>query len=301
MYQLLNGHFDTASATLHNIALHGEYRNRTRNKKWDALLYGNVYLTGYNAGDYHGYISLQRYLGRQWGSLQVGFENVNRSPEFTYDPRSTFYLDTTKNEKFIKENTAHFFGTISNPKLNLTLGADYYLISNYLYLANFYDLKQENTIFNVLRINATQTLKLGPHWRVYTALWLQQKTGNADVNFPFFYTRDRLAYEGHFFRNLDLSTGVEVRYNAPYPADGYSPMLGRFFFQDTVTINRRPEVSAFFNFRIRSFKAYIRAENLNSVSMGKDGFGFLNNNFAAPGYPYPGLVFRFGFYWSFVN
>jgi len=26
----------------------------------------------------------------------------------------------------------------------------------------------------------------------------------------------------------------------------------------------------------------------------KDGFGFTNNNFAAPGYPYPGIVIRIG-------
>lgn len=300
MYQWLQGRFDTASRNLFNIALHGEYRNQTRNKKWDLLAYGNLYLSGFNAGDYHGYISLQRFLGRTWGSLQLGFENVNRSPAFTYNPSSSFYLDTMR-QNFQKENTTHIFGTVSNPKLHLTLGADYYLISNYLYVANFYDLRQENTLFNLLRINAAQTLKLSRHLRLYAAVWLQQKAGNAEVNLPLFYTRDRLAFEGHFFRNLDLSTGLEFRYNAPYQADNYSPILGRFFYQDSVTIRNRPEVDVFFNFRIRSFKAYIRAENLNSVSMGGGGFGFLNNNLAAPGYPYPGLVLRFGFYWSFVN
>ena len=231
----------------------------------------------------------------------MGFENINRSPAFTYDPQSSFYIDKTIGEKFSKENTAHFFGTITNPKLNLVLGADYYLVSNYLYLTNYYDLRQENAIFNVLRVNAAQTLKLSKHWRLYTSLWVQQKAGNADVNLPLFYTRDRLAFEGHFFRNLDLSTGLEVRYHAPYKADAYSPVLGRFFYQNSVTISNRPEADLFFNFRIRSFKAYIRAENLNSMSTANGSFGFLNNNFAAPGYPYPGLVLRFGFYWSFVN
>jgi hypothetical protein len=92
-----------------------------------------------------------------------------------------------------------------------------------------------------------------------------------------------------------------VRYHPPYKADAYSPVLGRFFYQDSVTINNRPQVDLFFNFRIRSFKAYVRAENLNAASLQNGGFGFLNSNFAAPNYPYPGLVMRFGFYWSFVN
>jgi hypothetical protein len=130
---------------------------------------------------------------------------------------------------------------------------------------------------------------------------VQQKAGNADVNVPLFYTRNRLAFEGLFFKNLNLSTGLEVRYHTPYKADAYSPVLGRFFYQNKETISNRPQVDAFFNFRIRSFKAYIRTENLNAVSMQGGSFGFLNNNFAAPDYPYPGMVIRFGFYWSFVN
>lgn len=298
-YQLLNGRFRRETRTLYNIAAHGEYRNRTRNKKWDLLAYGNLYLSGYNAGDYHGYISLQRFLGRQWGSLQLGFENVNRSPSFTYSTSSSFYIDTVA-ENFSKENTTHFFGTVFNPKLNLTLGADYYLISNYLYLAGFSDLKQESALFNVLRVSASKTAAFGRHWRLYSSVWVQQKAGNADVNFPLLYTRNRFAFEGVFFKNLNLSTGLEVRYHTPYKADGYSPVLGRFYYQDSLTISNRPQVDAFFNFRIRSFKAYIRAENLNAASSA-GGFGFLNNNFAAPNYPYPGMVLRFGFYWSFVN
>jgi hypothetical protein len=300
-YQLLSRDPGNGSQTLFNILVHGEYRNRTRNKKWDVLAHGNLYLSGYNAGDYQGHISLQRFLGRQWGSLQLGFENSNRSPQFTYDTASRFYLDPTR-QGFSKENTAHFFGTVFNPKLNLTLGADYYLVSNYLYLAGYNDLKQENALFNVLRINASKTMRLSRHWRLYSTVWVQQKTGNVEVNIPLFYTRNRLAFEGNFFKNLHLSTGLEIRYHSPYKADSYSPVLGRFSYQDTIQINNRPQVDAFFNFRIRSFKAYVRTENLNAVNLGgTGGFGFTNNNFAAPWYPYPGMVLRFGFYWSFVN
>ncbi len=298
-YQLLTGRFARGNSTLYNLSAHGEYRNRTRNKKWDVLAFGNLYLNGYNAGDYHGYVSLQRFLGRRWGSLQVGFENMNRSPSFTYDQRSSFYLDTAQN--FSKENTIHFFGTVYNPKLNVVLGADYYLVSNYLYLTDFRDLKQEGTVFNVLRLSASKTVRFGRHWRLYSSVWVQQKAGNAEVNFPLFYTRNRFAFEGIFFKNLNLSTGIEMRYHTPYNADGYSPVLGRFYYQDSIQIANRPQVDVFFNFRIRSFKAYIRVENLNAVSMGNGSFGFTANNIAAPGYPYPGMAMRFGFYWNFVN
>ncbi|MFN2459022.1 MAG: putative porin, partial [Chitinophagaceae bacterium] len=56
-YQLLKGSFNKDEASLYNFMAHGEYRNRTRNQKWDAVASGRLWLNGYNAGDYHAYIS----------------------------------------------------------------------------------------------------------------------------------------------------------------------------------------------------------------------------------------------------
>ena len=98
-----------------------------------------------------------------------------------------------------------------------------------------------------------------------------------------------------------LATGLEIKYNSPFKADGYSPVLGQFYYQDTATLKMRlPQINAYFHFRIKSFTAYVRAENLNTVRT-KGGFGFTNNNEAVAGYPYPGLEIRVGFFWSFVN
>jgi hypothetical protein len=116
------------------------------------------------------------------------------------------------------------------------------------------------------------------------------------------YTRNRFAYEGNFgFRNLRFSGGLELRYHTPYKADHYSPLNGQFVLQDSVTISNLPELHAFVHFRIRTFSAFARFENLNTARVSEDGFGFRNNNFAAPDYPTPGLFFRFGIYWNFIN
>ena len=74
-----------------------------------------------------------------------------------------------------------------------------------------------------------------------------------------------------------------------------------FYVQDSIRISdHTPDISAYLHFRVRSFKAFVRLENLNTAQT-NGGFGFTNNNLAAPGYPYPGLQFRLGIYWSFVN
>ena len=297
--QNLTGTFSTGTRSLYNAVLHGEYRNRTRDRKWDIEANGKFYLGGFNAGDYQAHISLQRLIGKNLGYLQLGFENVNRSPSFIYNTSSSFYFDTI-GKSFNKENITHFFASYDNPKLKLRLAGDYYLISNYMYVTQYYKLMQESTIFNFLQLSLQRTTRIGKHWFWYADLYLQQKAGDVNLNVPLFFTRNRLAFEGVFYKNLNISTGVEVRYNTPYKADGYSPVLGQFTFQDTLSIKNRPDIRLFLNFRIRSFKLFISASNLNSITT-TGGFGFKQNNMPAPDYIYPGLQLRFGIYWNFVN
>lgn len=288
-----------ASGNFSNVIGHGEYRNRTRNKKWDMLASGRLWMNGFNGGDYHAFVTLQRSISNKIGSLLAGFENINRSPSFTFDERSEFYLDQAKS--FKKENTTHFFGGLDNPALKLKLSADYYLVTNYMYVRDFYKLEQQNDLFSFLRINALKTIHLGGQWNWYAELYLQQKAGNANVNLPLILTRNRIVYEGNFgYKNLSLAMGAEVRYHTPYKMDHYSPVLGRFTYQDTLRIPNRPDVHAFLNFRIRSFRAYARIENLNTIRIDK-GVQFKRHNLAAPNYPYPGMVVRLGIFWSFVN
>ncbi len=295
-FQLLQGRVKE-KVSLFNIIAHAEYRNRTRNRKWELEASGRLYLSGYNAGDYRAFGSLRRNVAGI-GTLTLGGENFNRSPHFQYDTRSAFYLDAP--QTFNKENWSHFFGNLGIEKLKLQLSGDYYLASNYLYVKDFYRLAQEGALFNVLRIGASKNFRLGKHWNLNSDVYLQQKTGEAELNIPLLFTRNRLSFEGVFFRNLNLATGLEMRYHSPYEGDDYSPVLGRFFFQQGYTLNNRPDVAAYFHFRIGNFNGYVRAENLNAFELG-DNPGFTANNLGAPEYPYPGMVIRFGFYWAFLN
>ena len=302
-FQTLQGEFQADTSSFYNLLFHAEYRNKTRNQKWDAELYGSLYSIGFNSGDYNAHISLKRFVGKKnTGYAEIGFENVNRSPSFLFDTRSSFYLDKLSPSGFKKENSSHIFASIYQPALKLKLSGDYYLISNYTYFTDYYKLSQYEPLFNFLQISAQKTFRLGKHFNWYADLYFQQKTGGAPVHVPIIFTRNRIAFEGVFFTNLNLSTGFEIRYHTPYKADNYSPILSQFFYQDSVTIYNAPDISAFVHFRIRSFKAFLRFENLNTAQIKKQGgFGFTNNNLAAPGYPYPGLQMRLGIWWSFVN
>lgn len=301
--QSLKGNFSNDSRGLHNVFLHGEYRNKTRNRKWDIEANGQLYVNGFNSGDYNAYISLQRYISKQLGYLQAGFQNVNRTPSFIFDNSSSFNRFTDSLfPSFNKENITNIFASIDQPVRGLRLTGNYYLISNYTYFKDYYRADQAATLFNLLQITASKHFRVGKRWNWDVDVTLQQTTGPAPINVPLIYTRNRFYFQGNLgFKNLMLLFGTEVKYHTDYKADGYSPVKGQFFIQKEETISlKAPDIAAFLHFRIKTFTAYLRAQNLNAVSF-QDGFGFSNNNYAAPDYPYPGLLIRFGIFWGFVN
>ena len=301
--QSISGQFNSGQKSFVNTIGHAEYRNKTRNLLWDIEANGKLFFTGLNKGDYQAHISLQRLLGKKIGYIQLGFENTSRTPSFIFDSRSSFYfLKTVKD--FKKENNTHLFASYFLPSFKFRLTGHYYLSTNYTYIEDYYKLQQENALFNVLQIAAEKTIKLGKRWHWHAEVYFQQVIGNGPVNVPVIYTRNRIAYEGNLgFKNLNIAIGAELRYRSSYKADGYSPVQGQFYYQDSITIkNPLPDIAAYMHFRIRSFKAFVRAENLNTArKLENGGFGFTNNNLVAPGYALPGLQFRLGVYWSFVN
>jgi hypothetical protein len=286
----------TETKNFYNLALHGEYRNKTRNKLWDVLLKGELYLNGLNAGDYSVYATINRYLNKKLGNVRLFFTNTNRTPSFIFNNLSAFNFKNTTISK--KENIISFGAEASNPFVNL--GFKNHIITNLAYFSDYRRTEQSSKIINLLQLSASKKIKLSKKINWYADVVAQQTDGSAPIKVPLLFTRSRFAYEGVFYKNLNLSAGLEVRYYTPFEAYNYSPVVGQFTPQDTFKLKNLPDISAFFHFRIKSFTGYIRGENLNAVSFA-DGFSFTNNNFAAPHYPTQGLIIRFGVQWNFVN
>jgi Putative porin len=284
------------SKNFYNIFLHGEYRNKTKNQKWDALLSGALYLTGLNSGDYQANATLTRYLNRRLGNLRVSFQNVNRTPSYIFNGLSAFNFGNNNENK--KENITLLSIEAQNPRF--TIMARNISIANYAYFKNYYQASQFNGLVNISQISASTKNKIVGHLNLYSDFIVQQTTGNNPIKVPLLFTRQRLAFEGNFFKNLFLSTGLDVLYNTPYEANNFSPVLGQFFTQASQTISNLPTVDAYFDFRIKSFIGLVKVENLNTLDF-QHGFGFTNNSFVAPNYPVPGFIFRVGIQWGFVN
>lgn len=292
----ITGSFTLGSKNFYNIILHGEYRNKTKNKRWDILARGELYSTGTNSGDYSVYAYLTRFFSNRWGNVGIIFQNVNRTPSYIYNTNSSFNFGN--NTSLSKENITTFKVTADNPFINLS--AANYFITNYTYFTDYYKTAQFSRIINILQLGASKKIRISRRWNLYSDATVQITDAASPIRLPLIFTRNRLAYEGLFFKNLYLSTGLEVRYYTPFKAYDYSPVMGQFFPQDSTSISNRPDISGFVHFKIRRFGGYLRFENLNSISFA-NGFGFTKSNFAAPNYIYPGYLFRFGIQWNFVN
>jgi hypothetical protein len=224
---------------------------------------------------------------------------VNRTPSFTFDSTSSFYLGQYQN--FKKENTTEIFGSFDLPQHKLKLTGRYRLLSNFTYFQSYKQAAQHPSVFNALEITAQKQFTIGGNWHWRTWLVIQQLTGDPPVNVPLVLTRNQIGYDGNLgFKNLFTSFGFEFRYYTPYKADRYSPLIGQFFNQEDTTVRMRlSEITAYFHFRIKTFTSYIRLENLNSFDLANGGF--TRNNIVSPGYPYPGMWLRVGVYWDFIN
>ena len=292
----ISGSFKSGNKSFFNTIAHGEYRNKTKNRLWDILANGEFYFAGLNVGDYSVNASLARFLNKRWGNIRLSFNNVNRTPSFIFNTLSSFNFSHTGG--YGKENIIIIKATADNPFVSLS--AANYFITNYVYYTNYYQTAQYKKVINLLQLSASKKIKLSKRWNWYVDITLQQTDAAGPIKVPFIFTRNRIAYEGLFFKNLNLSTGVEFRYYTPYKAYNYSPVMGQFTPQDSFTLKNRPDITAFMHFRIKSFTGFLRAENINTINF-TDGFGFTKYNFSAPHYAYPGFIFRFGIQWAFVN
>jgi hypothetical protein len=282
----------------YNIYGFAVYKNKTKNQLWDLLASGKLFLNGYHAGDYNAKASLSRMLNSKGTFLQISFQNLNRTPSSNTMGISQFPIVGFSSIK--KENSTILNGEIGNEKAGWSGSASYQVIQNYQYFSTGFQPVVYGSLMNYLRAQIDHKVKISKHWSWYDQITLQALDPNAPVNVPLLLTRQRLAFEGNFYKNLNLSTGLEIIYHTNYKADAYMPITGQFYLQNNYTTQNRPTANAYLNFMIKRFKGYIRLENLNTLLPSSNKYGNAYN-FTAQNYPSAGLWFRVGIWWNFIN
>lgn len=290
-----NGMDSWSNYNLYGMAL---YKNKTRNQLWDLMIAGKLFLNGYHAGDYDANASLSRVLNKKGTYLQLSFQNTNRTPSMNALGFTQFSINNIGS--IAKQNTTQFNGLLGNKAKGWEAVFSYQVIQNYQYFSSGFQPAVYGNIMNYIRGQIEHKVKISKYWNWYDQTTLQLVDPNAPVNVPLLLTRQRIAFEGNFYKNLNLSTGLELIYHTNYNADGYMPFTGQFYYQENYTTSNRPTANAFLHFMIKRFKGYIRLENLNTTLPSSASFG-KSYNFTTQHYPTAGMWFRVGIWWNFIN
>jgi hypothetical protein len=258
--------------------------------QWSYLAAATFFFTGDATGNFDIRASVGKDLGK-WGMFSGGFrQNLSNAPyAFTTFRTNVFHVTHT----FDKTSTTQLWANVAIEKLKLEVGVKNNLIANYLYYNSNQEIQQESGALSVLQVYGRKAF----HFSIFTLdneiAW-QQPTANAPVNLPALLLRHKLGIETALFRKaLYVSTGLEVKYHTPYYSDGYTPYFNQFYYQKDSKISNPPECMAFFNFRVKSFRAFVIADQLQQY--------FTTNIINAPNYPAQNALFRFGFTWILIN
>ena len=297
-YQQLNFKDTLLSWSNHDVYGLGVYKNKTKNLRWDIQASGKLFLNGYHAGDYEALFSLTSVFNKKGDQVALWLQNSNRTPSFNRLGITAFPI--SKLSTIDKENIIELGAMWDQKSRGLTASFQYKLIQNFQYFGSGYQPLVYDKSLSYIKGTISNQLKLSTYWNWYNELSLQLVDPNAPLHLPVFFTRQRLAFEGNFFKNLFLSTGLELIYHSAFQPDAYMPLTGQFYLQDQFTANNRPIANAFLNFRIKRFKGFIRMEQLNTLLASSNQLG-ARYQFTAPNYLGTGTWLRVGIWWNFIN
>lgn len=195
--------------------------------------------------------------------------------------------------------TARVSGKLDIPRFRTSIGSNYALQTNYIYLDTLCQPAQADKAFSVMDLQFRNHLSGGGFNLVSRINY--QISGNDEV-LPLakitayealYYERDLFfkSTGGHLFFQLGLDMTYWTRYNAP----AYCPATSMFFNQNGTQTGDYPFVGAFLNVRIKQVRFFICGHHINYDL-------FDNRHFMlAPYYPTSKATFSYGIRWSFYD
>ena len=224
------------------------------------------------------------------------------APNFNTLLYQSDYISYNWQNDFDNVQTQELHFGLSSPLFG-NVNVSYIGIDNYTYfgaeaLADVSEVQPEPLQADIrvdyLKIKLEKEFKYRNFRLANTILYQNVANGEDVFNVPSFITRNTLYYEDDWFKKaLFLQTGITFKYFSKYNIDGFNPVLGEFFVQNTERIGAFPLIDLFFNAKVRQTRIFVKYENVNALFQGT------NNNFAAPGYPSRDGSIRFGLVWNF--
>ena len=272
------------------------------------------YLAGYNQND----LSADGQLGvdlRQFGRVTASASYQLKQADWTFHnmrvDSSTGIATTNSNGtiSYVTHDNLAYSYVYNLPKMStFKLGGEYflekygikvsaynYVLKNYFYFSAPNVPTYESKTINMLVLSfANRFGYKGIHFD--NDVWFQKSAGSDVIRLPLVSLKSSLYYEMHVFKNaLWFAIGADVRYYTPFMANGYNPLTGQFYEQNSQQMKFYPILDVFLNVKIKTVRIFLAGTNLSSYFSSQHGY------YTAMYYPAPDISFRFGAAWRFFE
>lgn len=288
------------------VAIGGEYEKRIRG--FDFRAKGKYNVSGRLGGNL--LQASTAYLLKGKHKLMASGHFSERMPNFNFLLNQSDYSDY---------NWLNLYTFDKERVFGLNLGVDsevwgklslnYTTVDNYTYFGanaeataeedgdtSILEPLQAGNVLNHTKIKYNKELKWGKFALNNTVMYQNVSQANQVLNVPELVTRNTLYFSSHVFKKaMFLQTGITLKYFTEYYMDGYNPLLGEFYLQNSEKLGGYPMLDFFINARIQQTRIYLKAEHFNS------SFSKTSQFYSAPNYPYRDFVIRFGLVWNFFS
>jgi hypothetical protein len=272
--------------------------NNSIGEKFGWLATGELYVTGYRAGDFklNGEISKSFDWKKGRASWLITGSMMNTQPSIWYDHWGSNNFEWDNN--FKKEFRIDLGTAFKYPARKTELKFNYAIIKNY---TDFDTTKLPSQYTGGLSVAAVTVKNELRAWKFHLAsdVIVQKSTNSNILDLPLVTVRSAGYFE-NLFRfvktggKLNTQLGVDVTYNTIYHPYAYMPATGRFYRQDNVTAGDYPFINVFLNLKIKRTRIYVMFDHVNAKLMGY-------NYEMVPTYPMNIRMLRYGLAWTFYN
>ncbi len=279
---------DLHESTINNLHLFGEF-----NKKLWPGAEVQASMKSYfaaNAGDLElsGKILQRIRKNLLIGSMSIQRFKPNRIEQQLLINNEDFWVNSFKNPSYLL-----WSGQWINEMHHWKIGFNNYLLNNWIYFDETKRPLQFDNTEVVLSFYVQKLFKFGK-WRSYHYL-LFQDASNASIPLPSLYVKNAIYLSTYIFKNAMLfQPGLDLRWNSNYQAPGYFPLTNQFYNQSNIEVGEYPLLDVFVNFKVSSFRAFVKMENITSYLTDEV---YIQHAI----YPYFDASFRLGINWQLRN
>ncbi len=253
------------------------------------------HFTGRNRWNYD-FSASQIYLNDRIKGLKIRLKEQTRAttPDYFYIHYNGNY-NAWDNQDFVAEKRTSFDFYMSFDSLQLSLGANYSLVDNFIYFDSQLKPLQDSTQLSVQTFWLEKSFRLKYFVLDFNAYY-QSPSDTTVVNLPEITAWSSMYFDLPLFKDaLHLNFGFDIYYFTPFYTYSYAPTIGQFYLDKSRKTAQYPLVNFFLTGKIQSAIIIIRVDNLTSMFLPPFYYETTTH------YHYNYYFLRFGVQWWFKN